>query len=200
MIWNDVCFDIAGVLRPVGLSSGRIMKITKYALAALGLIGLAMPGSSRANSFTFSVSGISQQGTVTAFSLGSSGGFGGRTVNLLTISTPLSDPLTLAISGLGKGAQFQTVMIDSFKSVNGVSTLVGILEFDGDVLSGIALSAPGGSPLDNLTFTYLTETTTVVGGGGGPGPTPTPEPSSLLLLSTGLFGLMGMALLRRRLA
>ena len=166
------------------------MKTTKYALAALALIVLAMPGRCRANSFTFTWNGNTQQGTVLSFLLGTIGGPPPKpTINQLTIETPLTDPLVPILTGVaGSVIPNQTLILDSFNTVNGVPTLVGTLEFDNALVVSVVKSVTASQPITPIAivkFDYQTETTTVVG--GGPGPTPTPEPSSLLLLGTGLL-------------
>jgi hypothetical protein len=157
---------------------------------------LAMPGRSRADSFTFSISGNSQQGTATSFSLSTTPGPLGMTIKHLTIVTPLADPLVPVLFG-DVGTSIQSVIIDAFNTLNGVPTLVGTLEFDNDfVVSVVDSASQPGDPIATVTFNYQTETTTVIGGGGGSGPSPTPEPSSLLLLGAGLLGLWPLT--RRR--
>jgi hypothetical protein len=148
---------------------------------------LAMPSRSGADSFTFSVSGNPQQGTVIAFSLGTVGGPPPKpTSNQLMVIAPVNDPLVLILSG-DVGTGFQSVIIDAFNSINGVPTLVGTLEFDKDVLVRVVDSVPveGGNPIATLTFRYETETTTVVG-------SPTPEPATgvVMLLGVGMVFVM----------
>jgi hypothetical protein len=150
------------------------------------LTQFCMPVRALADSFTFSVDGSPQE-PLGGFQL--SAGLGPQSSNLLTISFALGDSGAQALANeLTVGSQFQSVSIDAFSVVSGVATLVATSEFDGDVVASATLGIQGGAPLQNVTFAYQSETTTIVDGATGSSPTPSPEPSTLLLLGTGVLG------------
>lgn len=179
------------------------MKKPIYSLVLMIVI-LAVPGRSRADTFTFSLNANPQQGDVLSFQLSTLGGPPpAPTTNELTIVTPLSDPLVaVLIEDVKTATLINSVIIDAFKTVNGVPTLGETLEFDKDIIASLVTSSIGGNPVEKVTFNYEKETTTIIGGGGGGGggTTPTPEPSSLILLSTGVAAVLACSRLRKQAA
>lgn len=157
------------------------------------LAQFSMPARALADSFTFSVDAGSQA-PLASFQL--SAGQGPQSSSLLTISFSLTDPQDQALSNeLTVGNQFQSVSIDAYSVVNGASTLVETLEFDGDLVASATLGSQNGTPVQSVSFVYQSETTAIVGGTGS-GPTPAPEPSTLLLLGTGVLGVLFLFRLR----
>lgn len=174
------------------------MKRSVY-LGVLLLTVLALPARSKADTVTISVSGSSQVGVVTSFSFSTvSGGGGGGAgagqgqVSSLSIETPLSDPL-VSLFNAGIGHSFSTVTLDAYKTVGGTSTLVETIELEDAIVARTSLSGTGEVPEETVTFDYTKIKITFSSGGsgnGGSGSSTMPEPSVLVLLGSGVFGLL----------
>ena len=171
-----------------------------FYLGAVLLAALALSARSKADTITVSVSGSSKVGIVTSFSFSTSGGGGvgsgtggsgaGRAASSLTIETPLSDPL---VSQFYAGHHLAKVTLDFFKIVGGTPTLYLTIETDNDFVAKTSLSGSGNSPEEKVTLDYskVEYKYSAGNGNGGPGPSNTPEPSELMLLASGVVGLLG---------
>lgn len=167
--------------------------MTKGLYLGVVLLALALPACTKADTFTFSISGSPQQISVTSFSLGVSVGPGPgmHKTGILSIVTPLPDPLGAVLSSDFHGrTEIPSVTIDAYKDINGVSTLQGILEFDKDFVTAIGFSGLGGQISETLKFSYVSEKVTIVG--SGPPPPGFPEPSTLILIGSGIGALCAL--------
>jgi PEP-CTERM motif-containing protein len=182
------------------------MKASRYTLAAaLGLIALVAARTAQADSIVYDVSGVFS-GTATSLT---------GTV-MFDSTTGLVTSASLSTTGSVPLGPFTFVLIQHAVSGNPSLDTVGI--FDASFNDGVSLVFPflslfgfrsvvplcGNSPLNCsqvggfIISDFFTASTSYPLAQGTM--TLTPEPSSLLLLGTGLLGLMAMTWRRKRLA
>ena len=174
-------------------------------IGLLGLVCLMLPGSLRADDFTFSFANTegNTAGTVTGEILGLSNNTTGAASEVIITSFPAG-----LISTIGPAPILVTAwndqVVDSFTETAGLITnasFVANIQNGGVDRQGFSLNDPSG--ISGLTLDGG-NVTGVVNQFGFSGitftPVPAPEPSSLLLLGAGFLGLLGMGSRKKRLA
>ena len=179
------------------------MKAAKYVLGAA--IALVAPVRVRANSIVFNAFGTFSNGSTLTGTVTIDTTLGNVTAaSLFTTTSGAAGPFTLTSQGVDPSGNYSLVtsypgtffqLILNFST----GTLVGYA--GGPFCSGTTLcnalpNAFEASQLQSGAFQVFLST----GGLTVPAPTPAPEPSSAILLGTGILGLMGMGLYKKRLA
>lgn len=187
------------------------MKTTKYALAlAMGLIGLLVPDSVRANSIVFTATGTFQDGTTLSGQITLDATSGAPITQTLALGAPASlGPFTTALGFntiVGPLGTLDAILLTDSTSndfldliykvpdlANPIAislcsfTVASICTVNGVDFWSTFYSTPQSTQQMELNSGELTPIATIG----------TPEPSSLLLLCTGLLGMAGAA--RRKL-
>jgi hypothetical protein len=162
--------------------------LATISMALCVLFAAAGPASATTATFTL------DSNPIVAFSIINANpgpGPGHTSLGDLMVTLPLSPfDATLTV-----GTHFSSMILDAFADINNTPTLAETITFRDDIVASNTLrlsGGPGSQPLADVTIKFATETVDIINPNGGPigGGTSAPEPSTLLLLGTGLLGLM----------
>ena len=180
------------------------MKTSKFMLAVgLGLFALVAPRTVRANSIVFNASGTFSDGSVLTGTVMIDTTLGSVTAaNIFTTSFGAAGPFSLTSQEVDPSGNYSLVTSfpgTFFQLVLNFSTgsLVGYAGGPFCSANTICNAPPNvieASQLESGAFQLFLST------GGLTVPTTAAEPSSVILLGTGLLGLMGIGLYKKRLA
>jgi hypothetical protein len=117
------------------------------------------------------------------------------TLRTLSVQMASADALSYLTDVL-LGTEIPSLFLDEFTIVDGTQTLENEFEFRGDTVENYQYVSGSDMLTSDVTFLYGEVKSTGASGSGGTGGTggddsPVPEPSSVILLASGLLGLIG---------